>query len=64
MKPTSGTASRHSLRGEKRCPDTQLRRGPLRVTGEGTMVRDKPLDALAINAVFEIGYPDFSDRIM
>jgi len=28
------------------------------------MVRDKPLDALAINAVFEIGYPDFSDRIM
>ena len=23
------------------------------------MVRDKPLDALAINAVFEIGYPDF-----
>ncbi|ETI62798.1 hypothetical protein C100_16325 [Sphingobium sp. C100] len=34
------------------------------MTGEGTMVRDKPLDALAINAVFEIGYPDFSDRIM
>lgn len=24
----------------------------------------KPLDALAINAVFEIGYSDFSDRIM
>lgn len=25
------------------------------MTGKGTMVREKPLDALAINAVFEIG---------
>ena len=28
------------------------------MTGTGTLVRVKPLDALAINAVFEIGCPD------
>jgi len=28
------------------------------MTGTGTLVRVKPLNALAINAVFEIGCPD------
>jgi hypothetical protein len=34
------------------------------MTGAGTTVREKPLDTLAIYAVFEIGFPDLPNRIM
>jgi hypothetical protein len=35
-----------------------LRRFPTGTTGAGTTVREKPLDTLAIYAVFEMGFPD------
>lgn len=50
------------------CPrPTSNVEAPCGATGKGAMGGGgggKPLDALAINADFEIGYADFSGRIM